>query len=248
MSRSSSHNGTPVSRSSRAADPPQLRARRTDTADGGTLVVVEDAVLTEISHELGNLFHKLYHWSDYFRSGVPPAATDSSAADMLERTIRNLEDFLKVAFQYFSPIQLNTVHLTVDDLLAGFLSQLSGYANGMPVEVSRPVAWDGAHVLVDLQYISQAFQIAARRITQQPGPHATLHVHVGRGLRGNVPGVELDLAIDRPGDQSGLFRGSQAGIEWAVADRLFEQHGGELEERQTESGTRHLVLFLPLST
>ena len=46
--------------------PPSVAAE--ESSEHGSLVVVEERVLAEISHELGNFFHKLYYWSDYIKS------------------------------------------------------------------------------------------------------------------------------------------------------------------------------------
>src|SRR3982750_4424563 len=39
----------------------------------GNLVVVQERVLAEIAHELGNFFHKLYYWSDYIKGDAEGA-------------------------------------------------------------------------------------------------------------------------------------------------------------------------------
>src|SRR6476660_6757591 len=69
--------------------------------DHATAVLVQEKVLAEITHELGNFFHKLYYWSDYLKEKPARKSSDSTATQMLERTIKNLEDFLKVSLDYF---------------------------------------------------------------------------------------------------------------------------------------------------
>src|SRR5213594_3757701 len=61
-----------------AARSPVLRA------EPATAVVVQEKVLAEIAHELGNFFHKLYYWSDYLKE-KPAKSADSTAVQMLER-------------------------------------------------------------------------------------------------------------------------------------------------------------------
>src|SRR5215470_605560 len=50
---------------------------------------LQEKVLAEISHELGNFFHKLYYWSDFLQDGRARRSPDATATQMLERTIRN---------------------------------------------------------------------------------------------------------------------------------------------------------------
>src|SRR2546427_7607873 len=73
-----------------AARSPALRA------EPATPVVVQEKVLAELAHELGNFFHKLYYWADYLKEQPAPKSADSTAVQMLERTIKNLEEFLKL--------------------------------------------------------------------------------------------------------------------------------------------------------
>src|SRR5207244_7069909 len=100
------------------ARPPVLRAEPASAA------VVQEKVLSEIAHELGNFFHKLYYWSDYLKEQPAGAPTESTAAQMLERTIKNLEDFLKVSLDYFHPTRLSLMRMAIPDVVGGLLSQV----------------------------------------------------------------------------------------------------------------------------
>src|SRR5438876_5406828 len=53
------------------ARPPALRAEPASAA------VVQEKVLAEIAHELGNFFHKLYYWSDYLKEKPARKSADS---------------------------------------------------------------------------------------------------------------------------------------------------------------------------
>src|SRR5712691_8808179 len=77
------------------------------------VAVVQERVLAEIRHELGNFFHKLYYWSDYLKEKPVRQPADSTATQMLERTIKNLEDFLKMSLEYFHPTQLAFTRMVV---------------------------------------------------------------------------------------------------------------------------------------
>src|SRR5437773_12569035 len=98
--------------------PPLLRAEH------GTPVLVQEKVLAEIAHELGNFFHKLYYWSDYLQDKPARQSADATAVQMLERTIRNLEEFLKVSLEYFHPTQLSCMRMEAGELVEALLVQL----------------------------------------------------------------------------------------------------------------------------
>jgi len=219
----------------------------------GSLVVVQERVLGEITHELGNFFHKLYYWSDYIKSdgngtggALGTGKGDSTAGHMLERTISNLEDFLKVALEYFHPITLNFTKLPVPELLDGFMSHIGAHLNGNEVRVFRDDIDQPATILVDIPRISQAFQIALRKVREDLKSGGRLTVSFAKGNRREFPGLEVRLAVEPEATASSLLRGAEEGVEWAVAQKLIELHGGEIVDRVDSNGQKIVQIFLPL--
>ena len=220
-------------------------ARRTDQ---GGAVVAQEKVLSEIAHELGNFLHKLYYWSDYLKERPGPTSADTTAAQMLERTIKNLEDFLKVSLDYFRPTQLSFLPMAAGQLLEGLLFQVNSHLNGTPVAVTDDGGWQKAEseVLVDPGHLSHAFDIAVRHLTKQVGTGTRVHIAVGRGARGEGAGLEVTFRLQEPSEASPLFRTAEAGVEWAVAQKLVGLHGGELRECAGGRGEKVLQIFIPL--
>jgi len=237
-------------RPSNLADPTTaVAAPSEESAEHGSLVVVQERVLAEISHELGNFFHKLYYWSDYIKSDSDSDAArkaDSTAGHMLERTISNLEDFLKVALEYFYPIRLNFTKIAVGELLDGFMTHLSAHLNGNEVRVFRDEIGEPATILIDPARISQAFRIALHQVHEDLKSGGALTVSLGKGTRRDFPGLEMRLDVEPKVPPSPLFRTAEAGVEWAVAHKLIEMHGGEIVERCDASGRKTVLIFLPL--
>ena len=222
---------------------PPRAARR---ADQGTMVLVQEKVLSEITHELGNFFHKLYYWSDYLKEKPAGAATEGTATEMLERTIKSLEDFLKVSLGYFHPTRLSLMPMAVPDIVNGLLGQVRGQMNGTPVSVADGPAWDGAAVMIDPGHLSQALGVVVATLVKQIGPESRVCVGVERSARPDGHWVEVALELHGPSDPSPLFRTSRAGVEWAVAQKVMALHGGELAERSDADGTKTLAISLPL--
>ena len=227
----------------RAATAPVVRPE-----SGAAAVVRDEKVLAEISHELGNFFHKLYYWSDYLKEKPSRRTADSTAAQMLERTIRNLEDFLKISLDYFHPTQMAFTRMPVGELVEGLLFQVRSQLNGTQVTVSNIGTWKDADadVLVDPSHLSYAFEIAVRQLTKQIGSESTVAIEIGRGARREGAGLEVEFHLRQPNEASPLFRTAEAGLEWAVAQKFVHLHGGELLERCDVPGEKELVLFLPL--
>jgi signal transduction histidine kinase len=226
----------------RAARPPALRAEH------GTPVLVQEKVIAEIAHELGNFFHKLYYWSDYLKERPARKSADSTAAQMLERTIKNLEDFLKVSLDYFHPTQMSFTRMSVNELVEGLLFQVRSQLNGTPVTVSDPGTFRGgdAEVLVDPGHLSYAFEVAVRQLHKQLGPETSIAIAIERSARRDCAGLEVGFHLRQPNEASPLFRTAEAGVEWAVAQKFVSLHGGELLERSDEPGEKQIVLFIPL--
>jgi signal transduction histidine kinase len=226
--------------------PAGVPATPEDAHEQGSLVVVQERVLAEITHELGNFFHKLYYWSDYIKSDAEGAhKADSTAGHMLERTITNLEDFLKVALEYFYPIKLSFMKVAVDELLDGFMTHLGAHLNGNEVRVFRDEMREPATILVDPARISQAFRIALHQVHEELKSGGALTVSIAKGERREFPGLEMRLEVEPKVPLSPLARNAEAGVEWAVARKLIEMHGGEIVERDHE-GRKVVSIFLPL--
>ena len=225
-----------------AARPPAPRA------EPATAAVAQEKVLAEIAHELGNFFHKLYYWSDYLKEKPARKSADSTAAQMLERTIKNLEDFLKLSLDYFHPTQLSFTRMGVGELLEGLLVQVRAQLNGTPITVSDNDVWrrENAEVLIDPGHLSRAFEVAVRHLTKQVGPESSVAIGIERSARRDRAGLEVGFELRQPNEASPLFRTAEAGIEWAVAQKVMALHGGELLERNEGPEAKSLVIFLPL--
>jgi len=224
-------------------------ARPAATPADAVPVLVEEKVLAEISHELGNFFHKLYYWSDYLKEHAPrKTPADSTAAQMLERTIKNLEDFLKLSLDYFHPLQLSFTRMTVGDVVQALLGQVRAQLNGTPATVARNGEWGSEEILIDPSHLSRAFEVTLRQMTKQVSPGSTACIAVTHSLRGDQAGLELSFHLEGASESSPLFRTSEAGVEWAVAQKVLALHGGELREDTTGPGEKSLVIFLPLCT
>lgn len=206
----------------------------------------QEKVLAEIAHELGNFFHKLYYWSDYLKERAGRQSTDSTAAQMLESTIRNLEGFLKVSLDYFHPMPLAFMRMPAVDLLEGLLFRMRSNLNGTPLTLSDEAPGPELELFVDPGQLSRAFEVTVRHLTKHLGADSCVVVQVRRAVRGHGSGLEVAFELQKPNEASPLFRTAEAGVEWALAQKVVALHGGELEEHIHGQGGRSVVIFLPL--
>ncbi len=210
----------------------------------------QERVLSEMSHELGNFFHKLYYWAEYLRNEGPVSSGsngEQTAGEMLERTIRHLEGFLKVSLEYFAPVDVSPMRMTGNDLLDSFVSRLSTRLCGTNVDVSRPDGQGVPEVLVDPGRTSQALEIAVRRVAQQVGDDSRLAVAMRTATYGDRPCVELRVVIEHPSERSPFFETAEAGVEWALMEKLFELHEGGVCEHLVAGQACGFSIFVPVS-
>ena len=227
--------------------PPATRAADVVvTPESGVPVLVQEKILAEISHELGNFFHKLYYWSDYLKERPTRRNADSTAAQMLERTIKNLEEFLNVSLDYFRPTQLSFMHMTVAEVVEGLVCQARSQLNGTPITVAQEGEWKGQGVMVDPSHLSRAFAFALRHVTKQVGADSDVAIRIAQSARRDAADLEIALELHQPNEASPLFRASEADMEWAVAQKIVALHGGDLLADAQGTNEKTLRIFLPL--
>jgi signal transduction histidine kinase len=208
--------------------------------------VMQEKVLAEIAHELGNFFHKLYYWSDFLKERPGRQSADLTAAEMLENTIRNLEGFLKISLDYFHPAPLAFTRMAAADLLEGLLFLARSNLNGTPVVVADTRTEREAEMMVDPGQLSRAFEVTVRHLTKHVGNDSSVRIEVRHGTRGGRVGLEVAFHLQNANDASPLFRTPEAGVEWALAQKVVALHGGELDENIHGQSGKCIDVFLPL--
>jgi len=198
----------------------------------------QERLLSEISHELGNYFHKLYYWAEILRE-QRPATADAEPAALLERTIRDLETFLKSALEFFRPISVVPSPMSVDDLAGNVRALLTRYAEPAAVQWQSGGTASGGAVAVDPGRFSFVLQGLVRRLDAAGTPIA-----VASGVQGAAPAQCYVLALTVRGAARPAANVAAA-IEWAVIERVVELHGGAVEA-DTAGPERSVRLTLPV--
>jgi hypothetical protein len=209
-------------------------------------VASQEQVVAEILHDLGNFFHKLYYWADYLRSGDAARDGDPTAGEMLEGTIKQLQDYLKSAFDYLAPVALSPTRITAVDVVNSLVGKVSARLCGAPVRADRSDGLEHLDVLVDPSRMSQALEVVVRQVASQVGETSTVAIGA-RTANGQGPaGIEVRIDVERCVNASPWFRTAEAGVEWALAEKLFDLHGGRLSQDAGEANTLGVVMFLPV--
>jgi len=212
----------------------------------GELVRIDEAVVHDLTHELGNYFHKLYYYAESVTS-LEGDGADASAAEKLGETVQRMQGFLNLALEYFQPARLNAVAMSAADVGRALESLLRGENPEATIEVSCAPAVADAAVLIDPTRLSSGLRIVARQLGGSGGAGTTLQADLQRRSTGGR-GV-LEIAIEARGARlDETCRPSHRVVEWAVAGRMLELHGGELITNETRPGQAGCTLTLPLSS
>jgi hypothetical protein len=168
-----------------------------------------------------------------------PAAADAEPAMLLERTIRDLETFLKSALEFFRPISVVPSPMSVDDLAASVRALLTRYAEPAAVQWHAEGSATGRAVAVDPGRFSFVVQGLVRRLDPAGGA-----ILATSGVHGPAPAQRYVLALAVRGTARPAVNVAAA-IEWAVIERVVELHGGAVEA-DTGGAERSVRLTLPV--
>lgn len=210
----------------------------------GALLRIEEEVVHDLSHELGNYFHKLYYWTDCIRSGATDLGPETSATDALDQTLHRLQAFLNLALEYFQPSIANPIAVSGNDVVKAFEALLRGENPEAAIASECTAAAGDASVRIDTGRLSTAFRTMARLLGGGPG--TSLHLAADVARDGGAP-ERLEIALSASGGSpDAAARRAQRVVEWAVAARLVELHGGRLQTNEERPGSARCVLTLPL--
>lgn len=205
------------------------------SGDDGQIVVLQPHVVENAGHVLGNMFQRIYHLVERTHAGDVAMAVD------LDSSIRRLEAFLQLLMDYVAPLSLSVQEVLSSDVVQSMAQQVDN-AVGQPVTIEGEGPADG-RLLVDAGRLARAFGLLRLRLRRQPGCEEAIRIKIAR--RTDVASLALTIVI--PGGCV-LESSSESEIQWAVAEKLLEIHGGMLEQSPTASGGVLWEIMLPLQS
>jgi hypothetical protein len=204
-------------------------------ADDGQIVVIRPQVVENVGHVLGNMFQRIYHLVERTRESDVVTAAD------LESSTRRLEGFLQLFMDYVSPLPLSLQYVSATDVAQSLARQL-GDALSCAVKIDAKVPLDG-RLLVDAGRLVRAFGLLRLQVRSEAGRSDAIQIKA----TARTGGRSLTLVAVLPGSYvSG--RSSESEIQWSVAEKLLEIHGGALQQSSTASGEVLWQIMLPLQS
>lgn len=193
----------------------QRTAREPEKIDRGDeqLVAVRRAVLNDAEHAVGNLLQRMHHAARGAKTGL------GVQGERLQGALDDLERLLDLLFDYVSPVEVQVRPTEADRVAESLVAQLR--AQGVD-DVTHAVA-PGLRVLADTRVLSRSFLLLAQAWSCPPevaGPVLIETIHDRAGDRVHFL-VQVSTAAVT----------FQYGLATAVAGRLIELQGGELQTR-----------------
>jgi signal transduction histidine kinase len=204
--------------------------------------LIGERVVADVRHEIGNYFHKLYYWADFLAESRSGRAPDVTATQMLEGTIRELEELLQATLEYVRPMAASPIRMQVREVIDGIVRQLG---NGLAGRAVTPSIDDGLPadraVLVDPGRLSQLLAALVRRIESTTEHGRELVVRVSAERRG----AHEVVVVRASGVATGTTNSTLSEVEWATAENVARLAGGELSTHDA-GGLATIALTLPL--
>ncbi|MFT4570803.1 MAG: hypothetical protein ACI8TX_001359 [Hyphomicrobiaceae bacterium] len=197
------------------------------------------AVLREVSHDLGNQFHRYYYLSSQLRdrlgADAETAETEASTlVDGLEGAVSEIEQLVRETLGWLSPIELRQIALDAGDLI----TSLVGRSPDRWVEAEIVDDVRNARVRVDPVRIGELLDraLAWGGLGLAPGHSLRVRCLASGGL------VRLGFEL-----ADALPRVEREGISMAVATQLAQSHGGRVALQDAEPGQAPILwLELPI--
>jgi hypothetical protein len=215
-------------------DIPPVGPSETERGDEGQIVIIRPRVVEDIGHVLGNLFQRIYHLISQARRG-----DNGAAADELQAGTQRLEGFLQLVIDYVSPLYPALQHVAATDVAQSLARQISD-ATGCPVKIDARLSAEG-QLLVDAGRLARSFGLLATQLRAGSGTDENVEVQAIT----RPAGRSLTLTVRMSHGQRSP-RTTEAEIQWVVAQKFLETHGGTLEDRSTSSGEVLWEIVLPL--
>ena len=204
--------------------------------------VIGERVVADVRHEIGNYFHKLYYWADFLTESRSGHAGDVTATQMLEETIRNLEELLQATLEYVRPMAASPIRMHAREVVEGVVRQLVSGLGGRPLASAIDDDVRAERVLlVDPGRLSQLLAALVRRIETTMDGTRELEVRATAESRGTADVVVVRVT----GTPTAVAHTTLGEVQWATAENVARLAGGELSTHDA-GGRATIALTLPL--
>jgi signal transduction histidine kinase len=192
----------------------------------------QQRVLSEVSHDLANRFHRSYYFLELLADSLDPA--NEGAASLMEKlraTVEELESMTRRALDFLRPMELRTLRVRLSDLTAS----MRQHAGMREIELRGGDENGACEVDVDPARISEALAFVCRAATDGDESKEPMVVEL---VGGNPVGLRVYRLTGAP-------EAALTDLPMALTARIARLHGGALEIDNPNGAS--LTLRLPLA-
>jgi signal transduction histidine kinase len=189
-------------------------------------------VLSEVSHDLANQFHRTYYLIELLGEALPPGnATTGDLLGRLRETVEDIESMSRSALAFMRPIDLQFLRVRLEDLA----TSLRQHVGMRPIELKDDASAGRCEVDVDPARISEALGFLCRAAIADDNSEEPVTVE----LFGGDP---VALRIRRA---AGATKPAHIDLRLALTARIARLHGGALDIEDGEAAS--ITLRLPVA-
>lgn len=207
-----------------------------DVSGAGRMMRVEDEVVRDLRHSVGNYFHKLYYWAD--RIGSEDGASEHvELGEELSGALQRFQEFLELGLRYFEADEASPMNMGVADVASASESVLRTELPSVAVTVEVADAASTAQMHLDPQRFSLALRLIAKLLGGTKREALACRISTGDDDR-------VHVTIEASGGEAPL---ETPVIEWAIARKAIAMQGGALEASSSQEDViGGCVVTLPL--
>ena len=202
-----------------AAETPEAPADENGSGAGaGQLMHVEEDVVRDLRHSVGNHFHKLFYWADRI-VGEEDASARAEQAEEMTGALQRFQEFLELGLRYFEADKASPMEMSGSDVASASESLLR---TELPeCEVSVALAGPAAAEKISLD--PQRFSLALRLLVNLLG--GAKRESFACALTVGEDAESVEFSIEATGGEAPL---EIPVMEWAIARKMIVMQRGVL--------------------
>jgi signal transduction histidine kinase len=192
----------------------------------------QQRVLSEVSHDLANRFHRSYYFLELIAESLDPASEGAAGlVEKLRDTVEDLESMTRQALDYMRPMEIRPLRVKLSDLT----TSMRQHAGMREIELRDEQQTGACEVEVDPTRIAEALAFVCKAATDGDESREPMIIEL---LAGNPVGLRVHRL-------AGAAAADATQLVLALTARIARLHGGMLEIDASEAAS--FTLRLPVA-
>ncbi|MFQ5479328.1 MAG: hypothetical protein ACE5E4_12010 [Candidatus Binatia bacterium] len=190
----------------------------------------QDRVLSEVSHALGNIIHRMYYWAELLQE--PRERQEADAMGELKNSLSSLHQLVSRTMELVRTLEPRRMTVKADELLLSLSRRLNCEIKTAEDEAND--GWHSSELELDPQHLARGVELVTELSASAGGfrpEGAKIQATTGNCEDGAT--LRFELVFPRAGRGLAVRCDSCEGeLGWALASRYLAHAGGRLEVSQ----------------